>query len=175
MTPDKSKDFARAWRWILIVLACFWATVATLVFPPLPRLVWNASDSAPRGLYRVYPGALPGRSDIVIAWAPERYRLLAAERHYLPANVPLVKRVAALAGDRVCAAGRVIQVNGRQVAERLSVDGKGRAMPWWTGCRTLNQGEYLLLMDAPASFDGRYFGVSNAGQLVGKAVPLWTR
>jgi type IV secretory pathway protease TraF len=30
-------------------------------------------------------------------------------------------------------------------------------------------------MDAPASFDGRYFGISRAAQLVGKARPLWTR
>lgn len=175
MTPEESKDFARAWRWILIGLACFWATVATLVFPPAPRLIWNASDSAPRGLYRVYPGTLPGRGDMVIAWAPEPYRRLAAERHYLPANVPLVKRVAALAGDRVCAVGRSVRVNDRQVAERLVTDGKGRSMPWWRGCRTLGAGEYLLLMDAPASFDGRYFGISRERQLVGKARPIWTR
>ena len=175
MTPEEAKAFARAWRWILIGLACFWATVASLVFPPAPRLVWNASDSAPRGLYRVFPGVLPGRGDMVIAWAPEPYHRLAAERHYLPGNVPLVKRVAALAGDRVCAIGPTIQVGGKTIAHRLAVDGKRRAMPWWQGCRTLGTGEYLLLMDAPASFDGRYFGISRAAQLVGKARPLWTR
>ncbi len=110
-----------------------------------------------------------------IAWAPEPYRSLAAERHYLPSNVPLVKRVAAVVGDRVCAQGHAILVNGRRVASRLEVDGKGRSMPWWRGCRTLIAGEYLLLMDAAASFDGRYFGISREADLVGKAWPLWTR
>ena len=175
MTPEESRDFARAWRWILFGLACFWVTVAMAVFPPAPRLVWNASDSAPRGLYRVFPGVLPARGDMVIAWAPEPDRRLAAVRHYLPANVPLVKRVVALSGDRVCAAGPSILVNGRAVAHRLAVDGRGRPMSWWRGCRTLGPGDYLLLMDAPASFDGRYFGISRAGQLIGKARPLWTR
>jgi conjugative transfer signal peptidase TraF len=175
VTPEEAKEFSRAWRWILIGLACFWATVATLVFPPAPRLVWNASDSAPRGLYRVFPGVAPARGDMVIAWAPEPFRRLAAERHYLPSNVPLVKRVAALADDRVCAEGPTITVNDRVVAWRLAADGSGRAMPWWRGCRTLKQGEYLLLMEALASFDGRYFGVSREADLVGMARPLWTR
>lgn len=175
MSPEDMRDRARLWRWILVGLACLLATLATLIFPPAPRLVWNASDSAPRGLYRVFPGSPPGRGDMVIAWAPQAYRNLAAERHYLPSNVPLVKRVAALVGDRVCANGRSILVNGEAVATRLAVDGQGRPMPWWDGCRTLSPGEYLLLMDAPASFDGRYFGISRSDQLVGKARPLWTR
>lgn len=174
MTREES-EFARAWRWILAGLACLLATVATLILPPAPRLVWNASDSAPHGLYRVFPGVPPGRGDMVIAWALEPYRRLAAERHYLPGNLPLVKRVAAARGDRVCAIGPMIQVDGRTVAHRLAVDGKRRAMPWWHGCRTLGPREYLLLMDAPESFDGRYFGISKAEQIVGRARPLWTR
>ncbi|WP_083942749.1 S26 family signal peptidase [Sphingomonas soli] len=175
MTPQESREFARAWRWILAGLACFWATVATIVFPPAPRLIWNASDSAPRGLYRVFPGVAPGRGDMVVAWAPEPWRSLAAGRHYLPSNVPLVKRVAALDGDRVCAIGPAILVNARRVAARSATDGRGRPMPWWEGCRTLKPGEYLLLMPAPASFDGRYFGISREDQLVGKARLLWAR
>lgn len=175
MTPQESREVARAWRWIITGLACFWATVATLVLPPAPRLVWNASDSAPRGLYRVFPGVAPGRGDMVVAWAPEPWRSLAAERHYLPSNVPLVKRVAAIAGDRACAIGPAILVDGRKVATRSARDGRGRAMPWWQGCRTLAAGEYLLLMDAAASFDGRYFGISRQDQLIGKARQLWTR
>jgi len=36
--------------------ACL-SLIATSVSAPAPRLVWNASRSAPLGLYRVYPGA----------------------------------------------------------------------------------------------------------------------
>lgn len=149
---------------------------ATLAAPPAPRLVWNASASAPVGLYWVTPGALSEAGDMVIARLPGRYRALAAQRRYLPANVPLVKRVAAAAGDEVCARGRGIFVNGRKVADRLAADGEGRPMPWWTGCVQLRGQERLLLMvTSSASFDGRYFGVTEGSDVVGKARLLWPR
>ena len=148
----------------------------TLLAPPRPRLLWNASASAPVGLYAVGGGAAPVRGDMVIARVPGEFRMFAARRRYLPANVPLVKRVAAMAGDEVCAAGARVTVNGRLVARRLDRDGAGRPMPWWSGCAELRIGEYFLLMtDSPASFDGRYFGVSEAGDIVGKARLTWRR
>lgn len=145
----------------------------TIVAPPLPRLVWNASASAPIGLYGVHPRAAIRRGDIVIAWAPPAARQLAAVRRYLPINVPLVKRVAAVPGDRVCAIGGTIIVNDRVRARRRTRDAAGRPMPWWHGCRTLRQDSLLLLMDAPGSFDGRYFGVTRTGEIIGTATPLW--
>ena len=63
---------------------------------------------------------------MVIAWAPAEARRLGAERHYLPSNVPLVKRVAAVAGDRVCAAGEAVFVNGRLATLRRA---QGRRRP----------------------------------------------
>jgi len=93
---------------------------------------------------------------MVVAWPPKAVRTLAATRHYIPLNVPLVKRVAAAPGDRVCARGTLIRVNGHAVVRRLARDGAGRAMPWWNGCRTLGEDALFLLMtDSPASFDGR--------------------
>lgn len=151
-------------------IACLGATIAA---PPPPRLVWNASASAPIGLYGVTPGAPLKRGDMVIAWAPAGPRALAAQRHYLPGNVPLVKRVAAVPGERICAIGSGIFVGGRLVAERRTRDAAGRPLPWWRGCVTLKDGALLLLMDAPASFDGRYFGPTSAPDVVGKATPLW--
>jgi conjugative transfer signal peptidase TraF len=145
------------------------------VYGPVPRLVWNASASAPLGLYWVWPGEAPARGEMVIAWAPPRWRVLAAERHYLPANVPLVKRVAAVRGDLVCASGPEVSVNGVRVATRLPRDPSGRALHWWQGCRRLSPHEYLLLMDAPGSFDGRYFGISASHDLVGRARLIWRR
>ena len=151
------------------------ALTATIALPPRPFLVWNASASAPIGLYRV-GGIDPAVGDMVIAWAPAAARDFAARRHYLPANVPLVKRVAAEPGDTVCALGAQIFVNGRRVARRLIRDGADRPMPWWTGCVTLRAGGMFLLMaDSPASFDGRYFGPTNRSDIVGKATLLWAR
>ncbi|MBB5708423.1 conjugative transfer signal peptidase TraF [Sphingopyxis panaciterrulae] len=170
---------AKRWRrapWIVGCAGLAAALAATLFAPPRPRLLWNASASAPVGLYGVGEVAPLARGDMVIARLPVEFRLFAARRHYLPANVPLVKRVAAVPGDEVCAAGARVMVNGRLVARRLDRDGAGRPMPWWSGCTELGTGEVFLLMtDSRASFDGRYFGVSEAGDIVGKARLIWRR
>ncbi|QGP79400.1 S26 family signal peptidase [Sphingobium sp. CAP-1] len=148
----------------------------TMVFPPTPRLVWNASASAAVGLYAVSPGASIDPGDMVVARVPGLWRSLAAQRRYIPANVPVVKRVAAAAGDEVCALGAQIFVNGDWVAERRVADASGRPMPWWTGCVRLRGRQLFLLMPGnPASFDGRYFGVTEGGMVVGKARLLWAR
>lgn len=147
----------------------------TIALPPKPLLVWNASASAPIGLYSVAraDGVEPG--EMVIAWAPARDRRLAAERRYLPLGVPLVKRVAAIAGDEVCALGQEIFINGRWTAERRIGDARGRPLPWWTGCLRLHGGQLFLLMNNPASFDGRYFGVTEGADVVGRARLIWRR
>ena len=150
------------------------AAVATLLWPPRPALVWNASASSPVGLYAVDPGAIPAAGDMVIAWPPRAAQALAQERGYLPANVPLVKRVAGAAGDRVCAVGETVFVNGRVAAQRRSLDGAGRALPTWTGCIDLADGQLFLLMPgSSASFDGRYFGATERRDVIGKAALLW--
>jgi type IV secretory pathway protease TraF len=112
---------------------------------------------------------------MVIARVPIRYRRLAASRRYLPMNVPLVKRVAAHAGDEVCAFGQDIFVNGRRIARRQMADAKGWRMPTWNGCAVLRGRQLFLLMNNPASFDGRYFGPSEAPDIIGKAQLLWAK
>lgn len=147
----------------------------TVAFPPRPILVWNASASAPVGLYHVGATQPAEAGDMVIARPPDHYRLFAARRHYLPLNVPLVKRIAAVPGDTVCALGQEIFVNNRWVAERRPHDGKGRLMPWWSGCVTLRHGFLFLLMDSPTSFDGRYFGPTDPRDIIGQARLIWPR
>src|SRR3546814_5211455 len=106
---------------------------------------------------------------MVIARVPDPWRMMAAQRRYIPANVPLVKRVVAVAGDEVCALGQEIFVNGKLVVERRIADAKGRPMKWWSGCVRLRGRQLFLFMsDSPASFDGRYLGVTEGGLVVGK-------
>ncbi|MGF1610420.1 MAG: conjugative transfer signal peptidase TraF [Kiloniellales bacterium] len=142
---------------------------------PAPRLVWNASASAPLGLYWV-SHTVPSRGELVLAELPPDARRLAAERGYLPAGVPLVKRVVALGGDVVCAVDHAISVNGQVVAQRLAHDRLGRLLPRWSGCRVLTDDELFLVMeDVPGSFDGRYFGPLQRAAVIGGLVPLRTR
>jgi conjugative transfer signal peptidase TraF len=146
---------------------------ATVGMSPPPLLLWNASASTPRGLYRVFPGAKVYRGDGVVAALPKGYRRLAASRGYLPLGVPLVKRAAAVPGDWICARGAAISINGRPAAIRKSLDALGRKLPAWSGCADLRSGEYLLLGESPWSFDGRYFGPTTSTDIIGEAVLLW--
>jgi conjugative transfer signal peptidase TraF len=149
---------------------------ATIAAPPAPRLVWNASESAPRGLYAVSPGRRLEPGDMVAARTPKPWRMFAARRHYLPANVPLVKRVVAVGGDEICAKGESVAINGVPAVTRRLRDAQGRILPWWEGCIVLGKGEVFLLMaKTPASFDGRYFGATAARDILGRAQLLWAR
>lgn len=146
-----------------------------IVARPLPRLVYNGSASAPFGFYRVVPAAPVRRGDLVLARLPQPAAQLAASRRYLPRSVPVVKRIAALDGDLVCAQSGVVSINSRVAARTLPVDSEDRLLPAWHECRPLASGEVFLLMtDAPASFDSRYFGPIPAAAIIGRLVPLWT-
>lgn len=148
------------------------ALPAVLRSPPL--LVWNASPSMPVGLYRVEARAPVAAGDTVVAWLPPTARTLAARRRYLPAAVPAVKRVAALARARVCARGDAIFIDGKRLATRLAADRRGRPLPWWRGCRTLGPGDiFLLVPESTESFDGRYFGPSPRADVIGRARLAW--
>lgn len=155
--------------------------IVALIVPNLwrdraPLLVWNATASAPVGLYVVRPDASIAVGDMVIARVPLGYRALAAARHYIPANVPLVKQVAAGRGDQICALGSILYRNGVWLADRRRRDGQRRPLPAWQGCVRLGAGQVFLLMaTSPLSFDGRYFGVSDRRDIIGKAHLLWAR
>ena len=139
-----------------------------------PRLVWNASASAPLGLYWVAGKSTLDRGDLVLAELPESVRGLADERGYLPAGVPLIKPVARFQGSYLRHRTRNPhrRQRCRQAAETRFT---GRPMPAWDGCRLLTADEiFLLNADVPDSFDGRYFGPTRMDEVIGRLVPLWT-
>lgn len=126
------------------------------------------------GLYSVSAPGAARVGDMMVAWAPRSARRIAAARSYLPFGVPLVKRVGAIEGDRVCARSGRIFINGRAAAARRSTDPRGRIMPRWSGCARLGPGELFLLSTAgPLAFDGRYFGITPPAEVIGKAHLLW--
>ena len=152
------------------------AFVIIAVADPLPRLIWNASASAPIGLYRIHPDRDPAIGTLVAITPPERLARWLSARGYLPEGVPLLKYVAAKTGQRVCRIGAVVRVDGRRVAIARLADGRGRPLPVWRGCRMLGPGEiFLLNPTVPDSLDGRYFGPLPASTVIGTATPLWLR
>ncbi|WP_395502966.1 S26 family signal peptidase [Ectopseudomonas mendocina] len=165
---------AHSSRWPLALLACslFALGWAALTTSP-PRLVYNASDSVPVGWYRISPTNSLAPGDLVLVHLPPEVRSLAAQRGYLPTNVPLLKTVAAMAPQRVCMLGNQVRIDRVVVARRLRWDRQGRSLPYWQACRRLVGDELLLLSSNPESFDSRYFGPISADAVIGRAQPLW--
>lgn len=146
---------------------------AALLDPP-PLLVWNASASAPIGLYRA-SFERPGRGDFVLLRLQGEAQGIAISRGYLPPNLPAIKRITAIPGDEICRRDSQVFINGRPVASALARDSLGRLMPVWRGCFTLVGDEFFVLNAHPASFDGRYFGAVSAAQIDAVAVLIWRR
>jgi conjugative transfer signal peptidase TraF len=146
---------------------------ATVHSPPL--LVWNATASAPVGLYWIGPAHRFAVGDLIIVTTPPTLAPLFADRGYLPIGVPLLKHVAALSGAVVCRLGERLTIEGIAVAAALDRDHEGRSLPHWQGCHRLGDNEvFLLNTERPDSLDGRYFGPVPAALIIGRAEPLWT-
>ena len=139
-----------------------------------PWLVWNASASVPIGLYAVDKIVDVHASDLVVVRPPEPLARFLADGGYLPRGVPLLKHVAAVAGQTLCRIGRSVTVDAIQVGDARERDGRGRSLPVWQGCRVIAKGDVFLMNPLSAnSLDGRYFGPLPAASIVGRAIPLW--
>ena len=163
---------AALWSGISVIGVALIGLPATGVLPPL--LLYNPSESAPLGWYRVEPLKVISRGDLVVSNMPEAASRLAIQRSYLAPDIPVIKTVRALEGDTVCEVEGVLHINGRPTVRLLSEDSKARALPSpWKDCEQLQPGEVLLLSDrTPDSFDGRYFGPVRESDIIGRAV--WT-
>ena len=105
---------------------------------------------------------------------PAEAAALAAQRGYLPAHVPLLKRVGAVAPQHVCIVAGQVRIDGVPAAAVLPADRLGRPLPSLQLCRRLEPGElFLLSVTNPASFDSRYFGPVSASAVIGVAHPVW--
>ena len=155
--------------------ACGLAALAWAAFvQPLPRLVYNPSDSVPIGWYRIGSSDALHVGAIVLTTLPPDLAALAAQRRYLTARVPLLKRVGAVAPQHVCVFDALVWIDGVPVAAVLPADRLGRPLPSWPHCRRLEAGELFLLSSTnPVSFDSRYFGPVRAAAVIGVAHPLW--
>ena len=162
-------------RLALIALVIITTTLVTAFFPPIPRLVWNASPSVPVGLYVIRPAKHYQRGELIAANPPSWLAKALATRGYLPRGVPLMKFVAATMRQRVCRFGNRITIDGKTAGFARDLDSLGRPLMTWKGCHTLNDGEvFLLNFNVSDSLDGRYFQTFKASYIVGHAVPVWT-
>jgi len=150
------------------------ALAIAMVTDYTPRIVWNASASAPTGFYRI-DYRQPELGDYVLVFPSKTLSKFIDERQYLPSGTPLIKRIAALPGDKICRTNERILVNRIHVADALLEDSLGRIMPRWSGCFTLKTDEMFLLNAHEKSLDGRYFGATKRNEIIGVAIPVFVK
>jgi conjugative transfer signal peptidase TraF len=128
----------------------------------------NLSPSVPVGVYRLARLAPPlARGTLVVLPVP------VAVRPWHRAWAPLLKPVAAVAGDEVCVQERTLWVAGASYGP-VYATAQGQVLPQLAGCQTVPEAHVLLASDAPRSLDGRYFGLTRIADLTAQAVPVWT-
>jgi conjugative transfer signal peptidase TraF len=161
-----------------MILAIFGGVglIAAATIDHRPSLIWNASASAPIGLYAVRSTGTTAVDQLVLyAPAPALAEFMAARR-YLPTGVPLVKTIVAITPSRVCRDGSRVTVDGVPVALALPADRIGRPLPTWSGCRRMRTDEvFLLSPGVPDALDSRYFGPVPRSRIMARITPIWTR
>ena len=147
----------------------------------------NTTTSMPVGVWRVtlLPADLR-RGEVVTVCLPDGdVARLAAERGYVPAGScpdgrePLIKPVAAVAGDLVRVTRAGVSVNGIDVdgTAPLDRDTAGRPLQAFpAGAQQVQPGQVWLLAGfSRNSFDSRYYGPVPVGSVQSVAHPVWVR
>jgi conjugative transfer signal peptidase TraF len=166
--PSRSRRAARgpAWMWRTAAIS---VTVLGLAIAAggFKAVLWNVSPSEPPGVY-VRTGDAPARGRIIAFRVPAA-AFPYADRHLATLHRrPVLKAIAAVAGDVVCMTGDVLVINGRRRAPIQTLDNEGARLPRWRGCGVLPKGEVFVFSDRiPNSFDSRYYGPVAPRDIVG--------
>ena len=141
------------------------------------RWMLNLTPSIPKGLYSlrtVSPARPIAAGEIAVFPIPEPVAALVQARGYLDGSFPLMKPVAAVAGDQVCTdQGRVV-VNEKSYGRIRNADREGRPLPHFMFCGRVAADELFVFSAHEQSFDSRHFGPIRRDQLIAIATSLWT-
>lgn len=174
--------FLRAALYVSLAMATITAIFGTAF--PCAHLALNTSPSLPIGYYRLSPlvGSVR-RGSLVVACLPiaaVRFR----SNHHLPTlpgpcaghTTRILKRVAAIAGDRVRQTASAITVNGHEQSHSGTVSylTDGTPLPHPPFGRTVVLAQHtVLLLSRADGFDSRYFGAVSETQVFAIAHPVW--
>jgi conjugative transfer signal peptidase TraF len=142
----------------------------------------NVTQSYPVGLWQIEAlQRQPAVGDIIFICPPAvpAFRL-AQSRGYLPRGLcpggsgPMIKSVAALAGQQIEITGHV-RIDDRFLdhSEVLRADAKGRKLPIFGG-GAVPVGHVFLHSKSRGSYDSRYFGPLPVDGILGLARPVFT-
>ena len=129
----------------------------------------NISPSVPVGLYVLWPvPAQIHRGDVVLLDVP------VSVRPWHSRWLPLVKPVAAVAGDTVCYSDNVLHVNDADFGPVLTAS-HGHPLPHIDdGCQVVPEGSLFLASPMVRSLDSRYYGAVSVIDIAAVAFPILT-
>ena len=154
-------------------------TVAAAAALPSSGILVNHTASMSRGVWLLHrAAAVYHTGDIVVACPPltERQAVYFERGTCLTGFQPVVKTVAAVAGDTVVVTSGGVAINGADVPNSAArpKDGAGRTLQAYpAGIYTVAHGQVWLLSSAFGSFDSRYLGPVSTAVIRGTATPLW--
>lgn len=171
-------------RWLLLLTTLLLCLL--ILHPSSINLRFNTSPSMPYGLYTITHKSLNhiSRGDIVAVCMPQKLAALGKARGYLGAGdcshntEPVIKKVAALGGDKVTVDAGFVAVNGEILphSARLLRDEQGRSIPHIAPENVTLKPKTLWLYGdlSPQSWDSRYYGAVSLNSVQHILNPLLT-
>ena len=166
--------------WILriptAVIGCAVFITAGVIGYRLPTALGfclNLTPSEPVGIYRLVTGG-PERGALVWLKRPTGPRGSVLHR-YAPANIPLIKRVASVAGDAVQVEASGSRIGGTLWPDSapLDRDAGGRSLQHYPfGTYRVRAGQLWVLSQHPSGIDSRYFGPVATSRVISRLVPV---
>lgn len=182
MRAEAEERAARAKR-VRLLVAIFAASALLVGVSTALELRINWTESMPLGLYQRVDPALVRGEWVAVCLDGEAARV-ARDRAYVIAGscasgvTEIVKRIAAVPGDRIELGQGGVRVNGEPIpgSELLDRDSHGAPLAHAEeGEIVLAEGRYWVMgTHVRRSWDSRYFGPIAREQIVGGARPLWT-
>jgi conjugative transfer signal peptidase TraF len=160
--------------------------IGTIVFAFLLRALGfriNLTDSIPIGLYRI--SHFKNIKNTFVIFCPDNRQAfrLGLARNYINQGIDchgygyLMKKVVAISGDSISVTAKGVFVNQRPIpfSKPKLKDGLNRLLPQWHVSDYILQQKEILTMTSQSewSFDGRYYGLIQLGQIKGMLQPIW--
>jgi conjugative transfer signal peptidase TraF len=133
----------------------------------------NITPSEPVGIYREIGGGAEPAAMVLLKQPHDSASSIL--KRYLPANIPLIKRIAAMPGDVVETGAYGVRVNRILWPDSapLTHDQEGRSLrPYPFGTYRVPAGQVWVMSNHPCGLDSRYFGPVLESSVISRLVPV---
>jgi conjugative transfer signal peptidase TraF len=158
---------------------CLGAVVVLAAGIPHTGIRWNHTPSMAIGLWLERPSArayVAGDIVEVCPVLPDRLRVYLAPGNCPTGLEPMLKPIAAVAGDQIVVDQAGVTVNGAAIPNTASRprNPRGRPLqPYPAGTYEVSPGQVWLIVPRPDSLDGRYLGPIPVDAIKALATPIW--